>query len=276
MAPKLKLEPVARIVYLEDVKASISFADKLRGMWLGSAPQVERSPNDPAAILFTSGSEGLPKGVVLSHMNMLANAMQSLNRVAVNGQDKVFNVLPVFHSFGLTAGLIMPLVAGVPVFLYPTPLHYRIVPELVYQTNATILFGTGIGTAFLLFMANRRGEIGGIAFATRHVVLADRLFTAPAALVQPATGLAMAGLGGHELSEPWLLWSLALYVFAGGCWLPVLWIQVRMRNLAGQALADRAKLPPLYWRLDRWWIALGSLAFPAILAVVYLMVFKPA
>src|SRR5690606_39023789 len=74
--------------------------------------------------------------------NMLANAMQSLTRVAVNGQDRVFNVLPVFHSFGLTAGLVMPLVAGVPVFLYPTPLHYRIVPELVYQTNATILFGT--------------------------------------------------------------------------------------------------------------------------------------
>jgi acyl-[acyl-carrier-protein]-phospholipid O-acyltransferase / long-chain-fatty-acid--[acyl-carrier-protein] ligase len=137
-----KLEPAARIVYLEDVKASISLADKVRGMWLGSKSQVERSPYDPAAILFTSGSEGLPKGVVLSHKNMLANAMQSLNRVAVNGQDKVFNVLPVFHSFGLTAGLIMPLVAGVPVFLYPTPLHYRIVPELVYQSNATILFGT--------------------------------------------------------------------------------------------------------------------------------------
>ena len=103
---------------------------------------MARGPDDPAAILFTSGSEGLPKGVVLSHRNMLANAMQSLTRVAVNGQDKVFNVLPVFHSFGLTAGLVMPLVGGVPVYLYPTPLHYRIVPELVYQSNATILFGT--------------------------------------------------------------------------------------------------------------------------------------
>jgi acyl-[acyl-carrier-protein]-phospholipid O-acyltransferase/long-chain-fatty-acid--[acyl-carrier-protein] ligase len=137
-----KLRESTRIVYLEDVKAGISLLDRVRGMRAGSGPQVERSPHDPAAILFTSGSEGLPKGVVLSHKNMLANAMQSLNRVAVNGQDKVFNVLPVFHSFGLTAGLIMPLVAGVPVFLYPTPLHYRIVPELVYQSNATILFGT--------------------------------------------------------------------------------------------------------------------------------------
>jgi acyl-[acyl-carrier-protein]-phospholipid O-acyltransferase/long-chain-fatty-acid--[acyl-carrier-protein] ligase len=132
----------ARLVYLEDVKATITLADKLRGLLLGSRPQVERRPDEPAAILFTSGSEGQPKGVVLSHRNMLANAMQSLNRVAVNGQDKVFNVLPVFHSFGLTAGLVMPLVGGVPVFLYPTPLHYRIVPELVYQSNATILFGT--------------------------------------------------------------------------------------------------------------------------------------
>jgi len=137
-----KLAETRRIVYLEDVRASITFADKLRGLLAGGRAQVERAPNDPAAILFTSGSEGLPKGVVLSHRNMLANAMQSLTRVAVNGQDKVFNVLPVFHSFGLTAGLVMPLVAGVPVYLYPTPLHYRIVPELVYGSNATILFGT--------------------------------------------------------------------------------------------------------------------------------------
>ncbi len=124
------------------MRASITFADKVRGLLAGSRALVERDANDPAAILFTSGSEGLPKGVVLSHRNMLANAMQSLTRVSVNGQDKVFNVLPVFHSFGLTAGLVMPLVAGVPVYLYPTPLHYRIVPELVYGSNATILFGT--------------------------------------------------------------------------------------------------------------------------------------
>ena len=137
-----KLEADAKIVYLEDVKASISFIDKLAGLMQGNKPQVQRSSDQPAAILFTSGSEGTPKGVVLSHTNILANATQSLTRVAVNGQDKVFNVLPVFHSFGLTAGLVMPLVAGVPVYLYPSPLHYRIVPELVYGSNATILFGT--------------------------------------------------------------------------------------------------------------------------------------
>ena len=79
---------------------------------------------------------------MLSHWNLLANCAQSLARVACNGGDKVFNALPVFHSFGLTAGLLMPLVGGVPVYLYPTPLHYRIIPELVYASNATILFGT--------------------------------------------------------------------------------------------------------------------------------------
>jgi acyl-[acyl-carrier-protein]-phospholipid O-acyltransferase/long-chain-fatty-acid--[acyl-carrier-protein] ligase len=137
-----KLSERVRIVYLEDVREKITFGDKLRGMLQGSKPQELRGPNNPAVILFTSGSEGLPKGVVLSHRNILANCAQCLARFAVNGEDKVFNVLPVFHSFGLTGGLMMPLVGGIPVYLYPSPLHYRIVPELVYGSNATILFGT--------------------------------------------------------------------------------------------------------------------------------------
>ena len=128
--------------YLEDVRATIGLVDKLRALLRGSRPLAHRDANDPAVVLFTSGSEGTPKGVVLSHRNLLANAAQSLARIAADGEDKVFNVLPVFHSFGLTGGLVMPLVGGIPVYLYPSPLHYRIVPELVYQTNATILFGT--------------------------------------------------------------------------------------------------------------------------------------
>ncbi|MBV9564798.1 MAG: acyl-[ACP]--phospholipid O-acyltransferase [Bradyrhizobium sp.] len=132
----------ARIVYLEDIRATVSTMDKLRGFKDGIAPRVARNANDPAVVLFTSGSEGTPKGVVLSHRNILANAAQALARVDANANDKVFNVLPVFHSFGLTGGMMMPLLAGIPIFMYPSPLHYRIVPELIYQTGATILFGT--------------------------------------------------------------------------------------------------------------------------------------
>jgi len=138
---KLTAEGIV-VHYLEDIRAKIGMADKLRALLRGSRARVERQPNDPAVVLFTSGSEGTPKGVVLSHRNLLANAAQCLARVAADGEDKVFNVLPVFHSFGLTGGMIMPLTGGIPLYLYPSPLHYRIVPELIYQTNATILFGT--------------------------------------------------------------------------------------------------------------------------------------
>jgi acyl-[acyl-carrier-protein]-phospholipid O-acyltransferase/long-chain-fatty-acid--[acyl-carrier-protein] ligase len=146
---KGRLEPLvealaaeARIVYLDDLRKTIGAIDKLRGLLAGARQRVARASDDPAVVLFTSGSEGTPKGVVLSHRNILANAAQALARVDANAEDKVFNVLPVFHSFGLTGGLMMPLLGGIPVYLYPSPLHYRIIPELIYQTNATILFGT--------------------------------------------------------------------------------------------------------------------------------------
>ena len=131
-----------RIVYLEDVRDSVTLRDKLSGILAGNRARVARKPDDPAVVLFTSGSEGAPKGVVLSHKNVLANCAQCLTRIDAHGEDLVFNALPVFHSFGLTGGLIMPLLGGVPVFLYPSPLHYRIVPELVYDHAATIMFGT--------------------------------------------------------------------------------------------------------------------------------------
>jgi acyl-[acyl-carrier-protein]-phospholipid O-acyltransferase / long-chain-fatty-acid--[acyl-carrier-protein] ligase len=131
-----------RILYLEDVRGTVSTADKIRALFGYRRALVTRNADDPAAILYTSGSEGTPKGVVLSHRNMLCNAAQAAARIDFGRTDKVFNTLPVFHSFGLTVGLVLPLVSGVPVFLYPSPLHYRVVPELVYGANATILFGT--------------------------------------------------------------------------------------------------------------------------------------
>jgi acyl-[acyl-carrier-protein]-phospholipid O-acyltransferase/long-chain-fatty-acid--[acyl-carrier-protein] ligase len=136
------LEEKVALVYLEDMRARISFADRLDALRRFRKPVVARKAEEMAAILFTSGSEGAPKGVALSHRNMLANAAQAAARIDFGRTDKVFNVLPMFHSFGLTVGFTLPLISGVPIYLYPSPLHYRIVPELVYGSNATILFGT--------------------------------------------------------------------------------------------------------------------------------------
>ncbi|MBI4275739.1 MAG: AMP-binding protein, partial [Rhizobiales bacterium] len=137
-----KLKAELNFVYLEDVRSSVGLGDKIRGLLRAKKPLVARKPDDWAAILFTSGSEGVPKGVVLSHSNMLANAAQARARIDFNHEDKIFNVLPVFHSFGLTVGVILPLVVGVRIFLYPSPLHYRTVAEMIYGVNASILFGT--------------------------------------------------------------------------------------------------------------------------------------
>jgi acyl-[acyl-carrier-protein]-phospholipid O-acyltransferase/long-chain-fatty-acid--[acyl-carrier-protein] ligase len=130
------------LVYLEDIRNGVTLFDRLMGLWSARRPLVERQPDDPAAILFTSGSEGAPKGVVLSHRNIVANAAQGAAVLDFGTNDKVFSVLPPFHSFGLTVGLILPLLTAVRTYLYPSPLHYRLIPELVYATNATILFGT--------------------------------------------------------------------------------------------------------------------------------------
>ena len=108
----------------------------------GSWPLVRREANQPAVLLFTSGSEGLPKGVVLSHRNILANALQAEARLTLTPQDKLLNVLPVFHSFGLTAGTVLPLLIGVRLFLYPSPLHYKLIPEVAAKAKPTILVGT--------------------------------------------------------------------------------------------------------------------------------------
>ena len=136
------------IVYLEDLRDGVRFADKIGGMLAGYFARFLRrrlSParaEDPAVVLFTSGSEGAPKGVVLSHANLLANREQIAARVDFSAQDIILNALPLFHSFGLTAGTLLPLLSGIKVFFYPSPLHYRIVPEMAYEVNATILFGT--------------------------------------------------------------------------------------------------------------------------------------
>jgi acyl-[acyl-carrier-protein]-phospholipid O-acyltransferase/long-chain-fatty-acid--[acyl-carrier-protein] ligase len=137
------------IIYLEDVRDEISISDKIIGKLAGYTPQTyfklankNIAADNPAVVLFTSGSEGTPKGVVLSHSNIQANRFQVSSRIDFGPTDIVFNALPIFHSFGLTIGTLLPVLAGMKVFFYPSPLHYRIVPELVYETNATLMFGT--------------------------------------------------------------------------------------------------------------------------------------
>lgn len=134
-----------KMIYLEDVKSEITFMDKIKAMYKSCNPlkYVSKvSSNDPAVVLFTSGSEGVPKGVVLSHSNINANRCQIASIAPFGIMDKVFNAMPVFHSFGITAGLMLPLLSGLKVFMYPTPLHYRIVPEMIYDTDSTVMFGT--------------------------------------------------------------------------------------------------------------------------------------
>jgi uncharacterized membrane protein len=145
----------------------------------------------------------------------------------------------------------------------------------IHIISSTILFGTGIGSAFYMFMANRSRNVENIYFATKHVVIADWAFTTPSVIVQLITGIGLVHVLGLELTEGWVLWGLILYFFAGACWLPVVWMQIKMRDMAKSALDKKADLPEHYWKMASWWTILGSLAFPAIVVVFYLMVFKP-
>jgi acyl-[acyl-carrier-protein]-phospholipid O-acyltransferase/long-chain-fatty-acid--[acyl-carrier-protein] ligase len=137
-----QLEPHVVFVWLEDLRDSASTFDKINALLSRGRALAPRSPADPAAILFTSGSEGAPKGVALSHANILANIAQISARFEFTSADIIFNPLPIFHAFGLTGGLLLGLMAGMKVYLYPTPLHYRQIPELVGLVKATALFGT--------------------------------------------------------------------------------------------------------------------------------------
>ncbi len=141
------------LIYLEDLREKISLRHKLAGLLAAAMPMRAHrklcrglSPDDPAVILFTSGSEGIPKGVVLSHANLLANFAQVNTLIDITRRDRVLNVLPIFHAFGLLGGLLLPLLKGTATYQYPNPLHYRVIPELCYELGITCLFGT---TTFL-------------------------------------------------------------------------------------------------------------------------------
>ena len=146
--------------------------------------------------------------------------------------------------------------------------------KTLHILSMVLLFGTGLGSAFYKWMADRSGNVTHIAVTNRHVVLADWLFTTPTVIFQPLSGLWMLHWAGIPLSTPWVAWSLGLYFLAGGCWLPVVWLQIRMQRIAADAAARTVPLPASYWRMARAWFWLGVPAFAAMVAVVVLMVFK--
>ena len=148
------IEKDVRIVYLEDIRKTVTTSDKLFGALRARRPLVARKPDDWAVILFTSGTEGTPKGVVLSYRNILSNVAQVEARIDFGREDRLFMALPAFHSFGFMGGIVLPLISGVPTYLYPSPLHYRTVPELVYGICATYMFGTDTFLAGYARMAN--------------------------------------------------------------------------------------------------------------------------
>ncbi|MGV3493517.1 MAG: DUF2269 family protein [Ramlibacter sp.] len=144
----------------------------------------------------------------------------------------------------------------------------------VHVLSSTILFGAGVGSAFHLFAATLRRRVDGVASATRNVVLADWLMTTPTAVLQPLTGIALVHAMGLPFSTPWIAWSLGLYVVAIACWLPVVWLQIRMRDVVADAQRAGAPLPATYDRMFHWWTGLGFAALFAFLLVFWLMVAK--
>lgn len=151
-----------------------------------------------------------------------------------------------------------------------------LVLKYLHVLGAIVLLGTGAGIAFFMAMAHRSTDVGHIFRTARTVVLADLLFTATAVVAQPVTGMLLARQSGVPLSKSWLLVSIALYIVAGAFWLPVLWMQIRMRDLAGKALLHGHMLGADYHRLFQLWFLSGFPAFSAVLVITWLMIAKPS
>jgi uncharacterized membrane protein len=151
-----------------------------------------------------------------------------------------------------------------------------LVLKWLHILSSTLLFGTGLGSAFYMFFASRTRDPRVIAQVVRLVVIADWAFTTPSIIAQPVTGLWMVRMTGYPLSTPWLAASMGLYLLAGAAWLPVVWMQMRMRDLAARAAAQGAALPPAYDRMLKAWVLLGIVAFVALVIVFWLMVIKPS
>lgn len=148
--------------------------------------------------------------------------------------------------------------------------------KYVHVLGAAVLLGTGAGIAFFMLLAHRSGNVTLIAGVARIVVIADFLFTASAVVLQPVTGVLLARQLALPLSESWIVVSIALYILTGAFWLPVVWMQMRMRDLVVAAAKHGAPLPPEYFKLFSWWFAFGFPAFGAVLSIFWLMIARPS
>lgn len=150
-----------------------------------------------------------------------------------------------------------------------------LVAKWLHVLSSTVLFGTGLGSAYYMFFASRTRDARVAAAVVRHVVRADWWFTATTIVFQPLSGAWLIHLAGYPWTSRWIVWSVLLYLLAGACWLPVVWMQIRMRDMATDADLRGAPLPPRYSHYLRWWVSLGVVAFLALVAVFWLMVAKP-
>jgi len=147
--------------------------------------------------------------------------------------------------------------------------------KLIHVISSTILFGTGIGSAFYMLRANQTKNLNAMLFAAKNVVLADWLFTTPAVIIQPLTGLWLVHIAHYPLLSHWIFWSIILYILIGMCWLPVVWLQIKVRDMLTVAIKANESLPEKYYHYMRIWFWLGWPAFIAIIIIFGLMVFKP-
>lgn len=147
--------------------------------------------------------------------------------------------------------------------------------KVVHIISSTVLFGTGLGIAFFMFRSRFTDDLQARYYAASNTVVADYLFTLPAVIVQPVSGAWLVWRSGYNWSEPWLVWTYVLYLLAGSCWLPVVWIQHRLKTLVAEALIHGTTLPVSYHRLFRYWMLLGLPAFASLVIVFFIMVFKP-
>jgi uncharacterized membrane protein len=150
-----------------------------------------------------------------------------------------------------------------------------LVAKWLHVLSSTVLFGTGLGSAYYMFFASRTRDARVAAAVLRHVVRADWWFTTTTIVFQPLSGAWLINLAGYPWTSRWIVWSVLLYLLAGACWLPVVWMQLRMRDMAFEADRHGTPLPGQYWRYLSWWVALGVVAFLALVVVFWLMVAKP-